>query len=237
MTVTQLPGRRVLRLLIATLKGGSAKTTTAAMLAFALARKGYKVVAICADTRSQGLSDWRNLMVERGHAASVTILTWRGEDEDGKLSRFAAKTEREDDADVVIIDTGGEHPDVFMSAALYADRLISPVGPMLAELRRLPATEEAAAEIHENGHPIVMSVLLNRVPVIGKGAANAARNFIDGTDLADGQPDAFDMHVLATEIPRDASRYADVWGSEAADLGRYSDLADEIDADWKGAAA
>lgn len=229
--------KKVLRLLVATLKGGSAKTTTAVLLAIALGRKGYKVVAICADTRSQGLSDWRNLMRERGIKEPVIMLTWRGEDEDGKLSRFAAKAEAEHDADVVLIDTGGEHPDVFMSAALYADRLISPVGPMIAELRRLPATEDAAAEINEGGHPILMSVLLNRVPVAGKGAARDARAFVDGTDRDEGESDAYSMHVLGTEIPRDASKYADVWGTDPEDLGMYAKLADEVEDSWKQEAA
>ena len=234
--MTTTARKRVLRLLIATLKGGSAKTTTAVLLALALGRKGYKVVGICADTRSQGLSDWRNLMTERGIEVPITMITWRGEDEDGKLSRFASKAEREHDADVVIIDTGGEHPDVFMSAALYADRLISPVGAMIAELRRLPATEDAAAEINEGGHEIVMSVLLNRVPSIGKGAAREARSFIDGTDLRGGDEDAYDMHVLQAEIPRDASKYADVWGTDPDDLAMYKVLADEIEQDWRNAA-
>lgn len=229
--------KRVLRLLIATLKGGSAKTTSAVLLGFALARKGNKVVAICADTRSQGLSDWRNLMQERGIDAPVIMLTWRGEDEDGKLSRFATKAEADYDADVVIIDTGGEHPDVFMSAALYADRLISPVGAMIGEMRRLPATEDAAAEINEGGHEILMSVLLNRVPVVGAGAASAARSFIDGTDRKEGDESAYDIHVLATEIPRNASTYADVWGTNPADLGNYALLADEVEQTWKERAA
>lgn len=229
MTLIQPASNRVLRLLVATLKGGTAKTTTAVMLAFALGRLSYRVVVICADTRSQGLSDWRNLMIDRGFAPPVTMLTWRGEDTDGKLSRFAAKAEDLHDADVVIIDTGGEQPEVFMSAALYADHLISPIQPHTAEIRRLPATEEAAAEINDLGNPIVMSVLLNRVPVVAKGAAAAAREFIDSSDRAG---DGLNIHVLATEIPRDQRRYADIWGTNPSDLGHYADLAQELLTHW-----
>lgn len=235
LTKTQ---KKVLRLLVATLKGGTAKTTTAILLGLAMARKGYKVVAICADTRSQGMSDWRNLMAENGDESPVVILTWRGEDLDGKLSRFAKDAEVKYDADVVIIDTGGEHPEVFMSAAMYANQLISPVQPLIADMRRLPATEDAAAEIAGTGHPIVMSVLFNRVNRVGRGAAAGAREFVDGTlreqELAEtGESSSLNIHVLTTEVPRDASTYADVWGTCPDDLGVYTQLADEIEMAWK----
>lgn len=221
----------VLRLLVATLKGGPAKTTTSVMLSFYFARRGYRVVLIDADTRTQGTTDWKNLMLADQRAGGepvpedLVILSWRGSDLDGKLSKYAQAAEAQYSADVVIIDTGGEAPDVFMSAALYADRLLSPVGPKKGELRRMYATSEAAAEIAESS-PLLMSVVLTRVhpSAIGKGAAAEARDFLR-YDL--------DLYVQETEIPDVASRYGDIWGTVPLNLGVYEKLGAEIESNWK----
>lgn len=241
--------RRVLRLLVATLKGGPAKTTTAIMLAFALARRGYKVVLIDADTRTQGTTDWYNLMIDRGYTlpANLSILQWRSNDLDGKLSRFAKTAETVNEADIVIIDTGGEAPDVVQSALLYADRLLSPIGAKTGELRRMYATVDAAAEISENSHPVLMSALLTRIHhlSLGRGKAKAAREFLDGTlrrqELADGvaeeECEGLEVFVQATEIPLLEDVYGEVWGTLPDNLGKYDELATEIENEWKGAVA
>lgn len=239
-----VPGaaRHVRRLLVSMLKGGAGKTTTTVMLALALSRRGYKVVVVDADTRTQGSTDWFNLLRAAGTHTGIVQVSWRGKDADGPLGKFAKKQEEQHDPDVVIIDTGGEAPDVFMSAALYADRLITPVGPEIAELRRMPATLQAVAEIDDHS-PIVMSALLTRVHhlSVGKGAAREARQLLDGTlaqeEERDGVPpeqrQGFDIFVQETEIPRVASKYSDVWGTAPDDLGAYDRLADELELEWK----
>lgn len=219
--------RTTLRLLVSTLKGGPGKTTTAWMTALALAARGWSVVVICADTGTQGLTDWYNMARAAGYTVPFIVLTWRGVDLDGPLSRFAAVAEAAHQPDAVLIDTGGEHPDVFMSAALYANRLVSPVGPYTAELRRMFATKRAAAEIDANKRDgLLMSVLLTRVPQAGKGRAFNARAFL----AQEGE--GLDLHVMETEIPRDLDTYEAVYGAVPVELGAYATLAGELAAEY-----
>src|SRR5690606_13014054 len=101
------------RILISTLKGGPGKTTTTLLLALGWARRGRRVVTVDADTRSQSLTAWCRRAEQAGQTVPVTVVTWRGRDQDGELVRAARLAEREHQADVVLIDTGGEAPDVF----------------------------------------------------------------------------------------------------------------------------
>lgn len=219
--------RTRLRLLVSTLKGGPGKTTTTWMTATALAARGWRVVVICADTGTQGLTDWYNMAKAAGEDVPFIVLTWRGVDLDGPLSTFAREAEAVNEPDAVLIDTGGEHPDVFMSAALYANRLVSPVGPYKAELRRMFATKRAAAEIDASSKDgLLMSVLLTRVPSAGKGRAFNARAF-----LAE-EGEGLDLHVMDTEIPRDLDRYESAYGEVYTDVGAYADLAGELAAEY-----
>lgn len=221
--------RDVRRVLISTLKGGPGKTTTTLLLALGWARRGRRVVTIDADTRSQTLTAWCRRAEAAGQPVPVTVVTWRGRDQDGELVTAARRAEVEHQADVVLIDTGGEQPDVFMSGCLYADRLISPVGPMPAELDRMHATVEAASVIDSTKRDgLLMSALLTRVPSPGKGAAAEARAY-----LAD--PGGLDLHVMGVEISRHLGLYADVYGTIPASIGEYDQLVDELEAEGSAA--
>lgn len=151
-----------LRLLIATLKGGPGKTTTAVLVAIALARLGYQVVVICADTRTRGATDWVQEAERLGFTVPFRLAIWH--DRDGPLSEFARMVERKTGADIIIIDTGGEQPEAFVHGCMYAQRLICPVGPMEGELRRIVETYRHAQAIHNSGSPLTVNVLLTRCP-------------------------------------------------------------------------
>jgi chromosome partitioning protein len=211
------------RLLISTLKGGPGKTTTTFLLALGWARRDRAVVAIDADTRSQTLTAWARRAQHAGAAVPFTVVSWRGRDQDGELVNVAKRAERDHQADIVLIDTGGEAPDVFMSGCLYASRLLAPVGPMPAELDRMHATRDAAASIDEAKRDgILMSALLTRVPQPGRGAATDARAY-----LVD--PAGLDLHVMSTEITRQLALYADVYGTIPDNIGEYDQLIGEIE--------
>lgn len=207
------------RILVAALKGGPGKTTTAVMLAFAYAARGERVAVVDADRFSQGASDWWTMLAEdnKGLSCPVTFHAWPG----GPIDVYARQVERTSDATMVIIDTGGEDPNTFAAACRWASFLIAPCGPMTAELRRMPATFEVATATAERFNPeLSAAVLLTRVPQPGRGQAVRARE-----DLAalDAPP-----VVLATEISRQGA-YADAWGTVPADLGEYDQLVDELD--------
>lgn len=197
--------------LIAMLKGGSRKTTTAAMLAFALAKRGEDVLVVDADHGTQGVTDWATRVYANGGSLPWHVVQWTPRM--GLLVPFIQQQQRETGARRILVDVGGEAPEVLRQVVLAATRVISPVGPEQGELGRLPAT---AAIVKPEGVP--MSVLLTRVPVRGGGAARDARR-----DLTAGGYD-----VLGTEIEQNRARYADVWGTVPADLGSYGDLADEL---------
>ncbi|MFI9507223.1 ParA family protein [Nocardia sp. NPDC052566] len=220
-----------LRILIATLKGGPGKTTSAVLLAIAMAQQGLRVAVICADTRTRGATDWCQEAERLGYQLPFELYIWK--EGTTPLSKFARDVEAQSQADVIIVDTGGEQPEAFTHGCLFADILICPVGPMKAELRRLVPTYMSAYAVNESGSPIEINVLLTRVPAPGKGRAFTARedltkNLVDDTGTPDPDtPYSLGLNVLTTEIIRNIA-YDDVYGTVPEDPGDYTDLAKEL---------
>jgi cellulose biosynthesis protein BcsQ len=198
--------------LIATLKGGTRKTTTAMLLAFELAARDHTVLVIDADYGSQGVTDWGTLVYAGGRELPFDVVQWAPGL--GLLVPFIQKQAKESGADYVLVDVGGEAPDVIAQGVTIAERVLSPVGPEQAEMDRLPATY---ALIASSG--VRHDVLLTRVPVEGKGAARDAREFIEGKQ---------GLRVLRTEVEHNRERYANIWGTVPASRGAYKSLADEL---------
>ena len=197
--------------LIAMLKGGSRKSTTVMMLAFGLAARGEDVLVVDADHGTQGVTDWATRVYAAGGALPFHVVQWTPRM--GLLVPFIQQQQRETGARRILVDVGGEAPEVVEQIVLAASRVITPVGPEQGELARLPATAAIVAPTR-----VPMSVLLTRVPVRGGGAARDARRDL----IANG------YDVLDTEIEQQRERYAHVWGTVPADLGSYADLADEL---------
>lgn len=200
-------------LVIAILKGGARKTTSAMMLGFELSRRGVDVLVVDADPKTQGVTDWATQIYAAGDELPFHVVQWAPSL--GLLVPFVLTSQRETGAAVVIVDVGGEMPEVLSQAVAIADRVISPIGAERGELGRVPAT---AAVVDAAG--VRMQMLLTKVPVPGQGAAREAR------DLLAGQ---LRREVLATETPRHAALYADVWGTIPETTGVYAALADELE--------
>lgn len=197
--------------LIATLKGGVRKSTTAMFLAFVLAKRGRNVLVIDADSGTQGITDWTSRVYAGGGGLPFDVVQWAPSI--GVLVPFVTKKAAEIEPDIVIIDVGGEAPEVLKQAAILADAVVSPTGPEQAEVGRVGATQTL---LNEEG--IRTHVLLTRVPEPGKGAARDVRRSLATAGY----------HVLESEVRQNRDMYSHVWGTEPDNYGVYENVADEL---------
>src|SRR5690606_30306425 len=139
-----------MRITVASLKGGTGKTTTAAFLAAGLANTGGTVVAVDADTQGSLLrwaerADWPWLTVAM---PTKTIHT--------SVAQLMAGVEH------LVIDTPPGGLQVITSALKAADTVLVPVQPTTADLDQMAETMDLAADTAAvTGARIV--VLLTRV--------------------------------------------------------------------------
>ena len=218
-----------LRLLVSMLKGGPGKTTMVWFLATAFSQRGLSVVTVDADLGSRTLSGWYDTAKADGYEVPFAVEVWRGEEKDGSLSDFLSMLEMKyAGAHVFICDTGGERREVFMSACLWADRLLSPCGPSELEIQQLHITKAYANDVAKYS-PLVMSVVLNRVPSIGRGLAIDARALITDEEKTDAnRQKPYGIHVTTTEIAESRHKYSVPYGRVTDDTGQFDDLAQEL---------
>lgn len=201
-----------MRVVVGTLKGGVAKTTSAVFLGFGLAADGSQVLLVEADPQAQTLSDWRGLAGEQWPDNLVVSTHTDARSLARDVRALAAGF------DHVVIDVGGED-DMLLSAALsIADELVAPVAPSLSEIRRLPATfhlaeKSAVAADREIGAQVLL-VKTERRSI----ALREARQTLDN----EGLPclDA-DVRLLPATIPN-------TFGTVITDLLDYGPVLDEI---------
>lgn len=213
-----------MRVVIGGLKGGIGKTTTAAHLAAALAATGDHVAAIDADPQSQSLYDWASLAIERGEELPWQCLPWATDDLSRRIRALAAM---QTTGEHIVIDVGGETSRMFRAAltgcANAGDgrtvELLIPCRANMAELRRIPATLDAAREVEQDHDAAVYPrVLLVAVQTSARDA-DQARAF-----LADqGLP------VMTAQV-RLSVQYARAYGHAIgpAELGDYAAVVDEL---------
>lgn len=199
--------------LFAMLKGGTRKSTSCIFSAFALADEGEEVLVIDADAGTQGVTDWASRVYAADAELPFHVAQWSPKL--GLLVPFIkAQIKAHPTVTRVLIDVGGEAPEVVRQAVILADLVIVPCGAEQAELSRLEATKTVLTGA---GYP-PMAVLLTRVPHTGKGAAAAVRTVLDDNGY----------HVLPTEIPQHRGMYADPWGKVPASTGAYAELVAHI---------
>ncbi|WP_254368412.1 ParA family protein, partial [Mycobacteroides abscessus] len=124
-------GSSGLTIVVANLKGGSTKTTTAAFMLHALAEAGLSALGVDADGENESLLSWS----EAG-GWSVPVIGLPVTDLHRKLPGIAG-----DRYDAVVIDTPPmkERRGVVGSAIRLATHVVVPMAPTGMEYARLPA--------------------------------------------------------------------------------------------------
>jgi chromosome partitioning protein len=201
-------------LALVNLKGGSAKTTSAAFLAHELAARGRRVVMVDADPqgsalRWQGLAEWP-VPVLGLPSTTLHRQLW------GVVDRARY--------DVVVIDTPPleDRDGIVASALRVATDIVVPLAPTMMELDRVGpvwrAVEDSAG--HRDDDPRT-AVLLNRT------VANAS-----STDAVREALTAQDRWVFTQVIPR-REVYAQAFGAPLpAQDGPYGAVAEELLTLW-----
>ena len=203
-----MPG---LMIVVANLKGGSTKTTTAAFVLHALAEAGLTALGVDADGENESLLEWS----EAGEW-SIPVIGMPVADLHRKLPGVVG-----DRYDAVVIDTPPmkERRGVVASAIRIATHVLVPMAPTGMEYARVPAIRELVEEAGALAvTPPQLAVVLTRT------VSNAASTDVYRQMLTDDG-----VRVLPPIVGR-LERYAQAFGlpiTNAASTA-YGDVADEL---------
>ena len=197
-----------MKVAVANLKGGTAKTLTAFFLAAALSRRGWTLLV---DTDPQGSAlSWAESAEEDGGSLPFSVMGLPTKDVHRKLKGF------EGDYEHVVVDTPPGDLPITRAALLAADVALVAIPPTKADLDRVVATLEAIAEV-EPVNDLSFRILLTRVRRISRESRD--------TREAMGQ---MELPVMNVEIPQ-LSFYSDAFGElPGEDLGEYELVAREL---------
>lgn len=202
----------VLTIVVANLKGGSTKTTTAAYVLHALAESGLSALAVDADGENESLLSWS----EAGEW-SLPVIGMPVADLHRKLPGVVG-----DRYDAVVIDTPPmkERRGVVASAIRMATHVLVPMAPTGMEYARVPAIRELvddAAALAAGDPPQLAVVLTRAVP-------NAASSEVYRQMLTDDG-----IRVLGPTVGR-LERYAQAFGLPITNAAArtYGDIAAEL---------
>ena len=193
-------------------KGGVAKSTTAIFLGLAAHRDtGGRVLIVDADPRSQTAYTWKGF-AEDEWPEGVVVIPWPTLDVDRSVRAVAQDYEH------IIIDTGGDNPEILARSLRATRSLLMPLAPNAAEYTRAAATVELARGVAATWNPD----LTYKVAFVRTGGGQDAdvrrmRLFFD----EHGVPYA------ETRI-RQRKMYSRAFGTSVPDLGEYADLYKEL---------
>ncbi|MAT05322.1 MAG: chromosome partitioning protein [Acidimicrobiaceae bacterium] len=200
-----------LTIVVANLKGGSTKTTTAAFVLHALAEAGLPALGVDADGENESLLAWS----EAGEW-SVPVIGMPVADLHRKLPGVVG-----DRYDAVVIDTPPmkERRGVVASAIRMATHVLVPMAPTGMEYARIPAIRELVQEAGAlAAAPPQLAIVLTRT------VSNAASTDVYRQMLTDDG-----VRVLQPTVAR-LERYAQAFGQPITNAAgtAYGDVADEL---------
>lgn len=200
----------MITVVVANLKGGTSKTTTAGMLAHVWHERGDRVLLVDADPQGSALrwqedADW-----------PIPVIRLDSPKLHKNLPGIVGSS-----YDVVVIDTPPGDLAIVTSTLRIATHVVVPMAPTSAEFERLPAVKELLGEVsalRPDGDEPPAWVLLTRA-VAGAASTEVYRELVG--DLG--------MRVLRTKIGR-LERFGQALGAPVvrASAGAYGDVADEL---------
>jgi chromosome partitioning protein len=203
----------MLTIAVVNLKGGSAKTTTAAFLAAAFHEAGMRVLGVDADGENESLQHWQTIADLPWPVVGMAVPNLHKQ-----LPGVAG-----DRYDVAVIDTPPmkAQKGTVLSALRVATHVVVPMAATPIEYDRLAAVRqlvEESADLRPNGRPPLHAVLLTRVkPRAASTKAYREQITADGVTVLDAQVGSLE-------------RFAQAWGDpivKASDTA-YGDAATEL---------
>ncbi len=197
-----------MKVAVANLKGGTAKTVTSYFLATALAGRGRTLLVDC-DPQGSALS-WAEAAEAGGGRVPFEVVGLAVKDVHRRVRGLAGDYEH------VVLDTPPGEISIARSAMLAADAVVVAVPPTDIDVDRVMATLELVAEVEPLNEDLTFWVLLTRVQ----------GNTRDGRDTR-AEMEEMGLPVMRTEIPARVV-YSRAFGEPVEDLGQYAAMADEL---------
>lgn len=172
-----------------------------------------RILVVDADPRSQTSLDWRNFAEESGHKwpENIVVIPWAVKNLDSHVRAVAPNY------DDIIIDTGGDNPDILGAALQVVEVLLMPFAASKPETRRIGATFEVAGRVIASTNPgLMLFALLVRTRSRSKKVREAKEELV-----------ANSIPIADTEI-RELDRYRDAFGTVPPEAWGYADLLREL---------
>lgn len=205
--------KRVLRIGVGHRKGGTSKTTTAVLLALALARRFPfdQHVLVDADATNDSAIVWARLAGETW-PANLTVLRWDPNGEE-RLVDYIARTVPP--GHNLVVDTGPHAQDALADTMRSVDVFIVPLRPSRMEVVSIFPTLQIAATVYTE-RPFELTTLFAQV-IANTNVRQQAIDYMTEQDIP----------RLTTEIPSSV-QYNEAFGTVPRNLGRYPDLLQEL---------
>lgn len=195
-------------IVVANLKGGVGKTTTAVFLAEAAADRVGSALLVDTDPQASAMA-WADASAEEGPGLRSVAVALPTPDLARRLGGISAGYR------FVVIDTPPGHLGIVQAAARAGDVMVVPCQPTLMDLDRVRATLDVASD---SGRPA--AVLLTRTRTNTRALA-AAREALEEAELP----------LVETTIPQ-REAIAGAYGARPTGpaLGLYAAVLDELEA-------
>lgn len=208
MSTQSYPPRRIV---VGYLKGGTGKTTTAVLIALALAAGGDSVALLDTDQANETATLWAHVAGDEW-PATVTVERWR----DGSAESAAAAAARLARSHRhLVVDTGPGGRAILADVLTVGRDLICPVLASPAEVMSLRPTLEVAAHAAQ-AHDVRLHVPLTKIRARSVHRREAREHLED-----------MGLPVLVSEVAL-LDRYQDAPGTVPDDVGEYADVLTEV---------